>query len=222
MVVKLNGRQFHIGSAETMHYFYASLTNEPPSPSHAMPLSPETQREIDGLVRGGFEDRARIIEIFCEEMYAPGELDEAEVVATIDAAFAALARDKATWPAVTDCDRLDQVFAALDTLGIIALQNAGYTQSDGHDDVRQSYDEHADRDRVIGYCFYHGQDLERAVHGEGLYLAFGPIDARDEATQGPRIGAMIVEELTRAGFTVQWDGTFAKRIYIPNIDWKRR
>jgi len=39
-----------------------------------MPLSPETLREIDGLVRGGFEERARIIEILCEEMYAPGEL----------------------------------------------------------------------------------------------------------------------------------------------------
>jgi len=187
-----------------------------------MPLSRETLHEIDGLVRGGFEDRARIIEIFCAEMYAPGELDAAEVVAAVDAALASLARDKATWPAVTDCDRLDQAFATLDALGIIALQNAGYTQSDGYDDVRQSYDEHPDRDRVIGYCFYHGQDLERAVQGVGLYLAFGPIDARDEATQGPRIGAMIVEEFTRAGFTVQWDGTFTKRIYIPTIDWKRR
>src|SRR5262249_3689865 len=168
------------------------------------------------------EDRARIIEILCEEMYAPGELDEAEVVAAIDTALASLARDKASWPAVTDCDRLDQAFAALDALGIIALQNAGYTQSGGYDDVRQHHDEHADRNRVIGYCFYHGQDLERAVHGEGLYLAFGPIDARNEATEGSRIGALIVEELKRAGFTVQWDGTFGKRIHIRAIDWKRR
>ena len=34
----------------------------------------EILREIDGLVRGGFEERDRIIEILCEEMYAPGEL----------------------------------------------------------------------------------------------------------------------------------------------------
>jgi hypothetical protein len=187
-----------------------------------MPLSPETLREIDGLVRGGFEERARIIEMLCEEMYAPGELDEAEVVAAVDAAFASLARDKASWPAITDCDRLDQAFAALNARGIIALQNAGYTQSDGHDDVMQSYDEHSDRGHVVGYCFYHGQDLERAVHGEGLYLAFGPIDARNEATEGPRIGAIIVEELKRAGFTAQWDGTFGQRICVPAIDWKRR
>jgi len=33
---------------------------------------------------------------------------------------------------------------------------------------------------------------------------------------------MIVEELKRAGFTVQRDGTFAQRICVPKIDWKRR
>jgi hypothetical protein len=187
-----------------------------------MPLSPETLREIDSLVRGGFEERARIIEILCEEMYAPGELAEAEVTAAVDAALASLASDKTTWPATTDCDRLDNAFAALNARGIIALQNAGYTQSDGYDDVRESYGKHSNRDTVIGYCFYHGQDLERAVHGEGLYLAFGPMDAKKEETEGPRIGAMVVEELVRAGFAVKWRGTFAQRIFVPDIDWKRR
>jgi len=143
-----------------------------------MPLNSDALHEIDGLVRGGFEKRDRIIEILCEEMYAPGELDEAEVIAAVDAALAAHARDKTTWPVTTDCDRLDSVFAALNAQGIIALQNAGLTQSDGYYDVRQSYNERADRDTVIGYCFYHGQDLEGAVRGEGLYLAFGPIDAK--------------------------------------------
>lgn len=187
-----------------------------------MPLSSDALHEIDGLVRGGFEKRDRIIEIMCEEMYAPGELDEAEVIAAVDAALAALARDKTTWPETTDCDRLDSVFAALNARGIIALQNAGLTQSDGYYDVRQSYNERADRDTVIGYCFYHGQDLEGAVRGEGLYLAFGPIDAKKEETEGPRIGAMIVEELARAGFAVTWNSTFNQRILIPAIDWKRR
>jgi hypothetical protein len=187
-----------------------------------MALNADVLHEIDGLVRGGFEERARIIEILCEEMYAPGELDEADVIAAVDAAFTALAQDKATWPATTDCDRLDGVFAALNARGIIALQNAGYTQSDGYDDIRESYRGHSDRDTVIGYCFYHGQDLERAVQGEGLYLAFGPMDAKKEETEGPRIGAVIVEELTRAGFAVKWNGSFAQRICIPAIDWKRR
>jgi hypothetical protein len=37
-----------------------------------MRLSPDTLREIEGLVRGGFEERDRIIEIVCQEMYEPG------------------------------------------------------------------------------------------------------------------------------------------------------
>src|SRR5712672_4250226 len=182
-----------------------------------MSLNPETLREIDGLVRGGFEERARIIEILCEEMYEPGELDEAEVIAAVDAAFTALAQHKMTWPAITDCDKLDRVFAALNTRGIIALQNAGYTQSDGYDDVREIYNPRSDRDKMVGYCFYHGQDLERAVNGEGLYLALGPMDAQNEETAGPRVGAMIVAELERMGFSAQWDGTFNQRIYVPAI-----
>src|SRR4051794_32529957 len=99
----------------------------------AMPLSQATLREIRAQVRGGFEDRGRILEIFCEEMYAPGELDPAEVEAAIDDARAAYEAEKAGWPEVTDCDRLDAVFASLKRRGIIALQNAGYTQSDGQD-----------------------------------------------------------------------------------------
>jgi hypothetical protein len=52
-----------------------------------MALNPETLREIDGLVHGGSEERARFIEILCEEMDAPGELDESDVIATVDAAL---------------------------------------------------------------------------------------------------------------------------------------
>jgi hypothetical protein len=187
-----------------------------------MPLEPEVLRQIDGLVRGGFEDHDRIVEILCEEMYEPGELAEEEVEEAVGDAIEALERDKGTWPAVTDCDKLDKVFDALNKRGIIALQCAGYTQSDGYDDVQQEYEERPGREKLIGYCYYHGQDLERAVHGKGLYLAFGPMDPDKEESEGPRVGAMIVDQLKSAGFTVEWDGTFSDRIYIPRVDWKRR
>jgi hypothetical protein len=73
---------------------YRALENE----GISMPLNSEVLRNIDGLVRGGFDERDRIIEIFCEEMHEPGELDEAEVTVAVDAAFASLEKDKATWP----------------------------------------------------------------------------------------------------------------------------
>ncbi len=59
-------------------------------------------------------------------MYAPGKLDESDVTAAVDAAFASLARDKATWPATTDCDRLDGAFAALNARGDLGYQDQFY------------------------------------------------------------------------------------------------
>ena len=47
-------------------------------------LAREALDEIAVLVRTGFHDKDRLIEIFCEEMYAPGELDPAEVSVAIE------------------------------------------------------------------------------------------------------------------------------------------
>jgi hypothetical protein len=184
-------------------------------------LSWETKEEITTLVRCGFYDRERLQEIFCEEMYAPGELDTEEVARAIDAALANLDAEKTTWPAVTDCDLLDQAFTAINERGIIALQNAGNTQSDGYSDVKDAYKDAPDQERITGYCFYHGQDLERAVRGGGLYLVFGPMNPKDEETKGSVVGRAIQEELERVGLEAEWDGTFSKRIYLPKIVWQR-
>jgi len=78
-----------------------------------MTLSVETQDEIKAMVRGGFEEHDRIVEIFCEEMYAPGELAPQEVETAVAAAIRELESEKASWRAITDCDKLDAVFEAL-------------------------------------------------------------------------------------------------------------
>jgi uncharacterized protein DUF6891 len=185
-------------------------------------LDKETKEAITIFVRSGFYESDEIIEIVCEEMHEPGEVSEADVTAAVEAESEAWQAGKKHWPKVTDCDKLDQVFEKLNAKGIIALQNAGYTQSDGFDDFRQAYEEHPNQSSVIGYCFYQGQDLERAVLGQGLYLSFGPLDADEEETKGPEIGEMVREELKKAGFAVEWDGTFQQRILIPRIVWQRR
>jgi|SRR3954470_4512218 hypothetical protein len=185
-------------------------------------LSPETTEEIRARVRSGYYDKEQLLALFCEEMYEPGELEPDEVSSVLDREFQQWEVEKKSWPAVTDCDRLDRAFAAIGKRGVIALQNAGYTQSDGYSDVSEAYAESPNQDKIIGYCFYHGQDLERAVLGDGLYLAFGPVDPKDEATQGPVVGRLICEELQRAGLQVEWDGTFKQRIFIPGIVWQRR
>ena len=185
-------------------------------------MAPETLEQISTLVRSGFYLKEIVMEILCEEMYAPGELDPAEVSSVLDTELQKLSTEEASWPDVTDCDRLDIVFAALNARGIVALQNAGHMQDDGYDEVWEAYPDAADDEHTLGYCFYHGQDMERAVRGGGLCLAFGPVEPEDMATKGHEVGRIIKHELERVGFHVEWDGTFKQRILIPRIDWKRR
>ena len=187
----------------------------------AMPLPAEVLEQISVLVRARFDEKRRLLEIFGEELYEPGELSSDEVSLAIDEEEHKLAAEEARWPEVTDCDRVGDAFSALHARGVIALENAGYTTSDGYDDFREAYAQVPDRSRVIGYCYYHGQDVERAVRGGGLYIAFGPVDAKKEETEGPRIGGIVKEELERVGLVVEWNGTFGQRIHVP-MRWQRR
>jgi len=185
-------------------------------------LTDATKSEIASMVRSGFYDRERLIVVFTEEMYASGELDSDDVISTIDSQFAEYVQEKLAYPETTDCDRLDTAFGQMNERGVIAIQNAGYTQSDGFEDVGEVYNQHANKESILGYCFYHGQDLERAVSGDGLYFAFGPVDPAGEQTVGLDVGRIVKEELENAGLPVDWDGTFENRLKIPKLIWQKR
>ena len=172
-------------------------------------------------VWSGFYNPGEILTIVTEEAFEPGEIDTGEASAIIASEVARKTKEEALWPSITDCDKLDTVFKELNAMGIIALQNAGYTQSDGMSDMTERYEElGGESSPVIGYCFYHGQDLERAVRGEGLMVTFGDIKGTDE--KGIEIGRIIKDKLSHAGFTVKWNGTIGQRLEIETFDWKRR
>jgi hypothetical protein len=194
--------------------------DEPPSRAYYAPVS-ETDdyilRCIKTWVWSGFYGPDDIQEMLGDVLEP--DADEAMLRAAVESELAAKATAEVTWPRVTDCDRLDAVFAELDQGGVMALQNAGYTMSDGRCDVGERLAER-DRDQVKGYCFYHGQDLERAVTGGGLMLAFGNLDADVSGKQA--IGNLVAATLRKAGFEVDWNGDAEKRIHLPRIDWKRR
>jgi len=177
--------------------------------------------EIRRLVWSGFYDAPAVRDIVLEEIFQPGEIDPAWVEQHIDQEFARKLQVERAWPVVTDCDKLDRAFDELNDSGIIALHNAGYEQDDGIEDVTEVYHELGAEDSPVqGYCFYHGQDLERAVDGEGLMLSFGDILGAD--AKGEEIGERIVEVLHRHGLAVTWSGTIAERIELPEIQWRRR
>ena len=76
------------------------------------------------------------------------------------------------------------------------------------------------RDGVLGYCFYHGQDLERAVCGEGLMLAFG--DLEDTQDGKIEIGKIVANVMQANGFIFEWDQDPEKRISTGPFEWQRR
>jgi hypothetical protein len=177
--------------------------------------------QLRTLVQSGFYEADEIFEIVTEDASDLGAEDAVWAQTAIAGAIDERREAEKTWPPVTDCDRLDQAFAALDRAGIIALHNAGYTLSDGESDVSEAYHERGGKSSgYSGYCFYHGQDVERAVAGQGLHLAFGDIDG--DAAKGIAIGRRIVAELARQGLAVEWSGAIETRIFIPLFAWRRR
>ena len=152
------------------------------------------------------------------DIIEPGA-DEARLRAAVGHEFARKKAAEASWPDTTDCDRLDRAFADLAAEGVIALHYAGNTMSDGLDDVTDAL-EVSDRAAVKGYCFYHGQDVERAVRGGGLWIAFGSFD-RDPSSKA-QIGSVVTSALEKVGLDVDWNGDPEARILLSKFDWKRR
>ena len=117
--------------------------------------------------------------------------------------------------------RLRAVFAALNARGIVAVENAGYTQSDGWDDVNEIAAKLAERgERPRAAVFYHGQDVQRGKRGEGLSLTFGSYAARRTEADSLAVGHIIVGLLEANGFRPKWDGTLTTRVHTGRFEWR--
>lgn len=125
------------------------------------------------------------------------------------------------WPDVTDCDRLAQVFEALESKGVIAIQNAGWDKSEAFHACLEAYRAHGRRPEMFGICYYTSQDVDTAVDGGGLYLGFSSTRSEDESTDAPRAGSTVKAELEKAGLNVEWDGDPASRIKVL-MQWQLR
>lgn len=147
------------------------------------------------------------------------DADEAFLRSAVEPEFEKKAVAEASWPSETDCDRLDQAFKELNSNGVIALHNAGSTMSDGLNEVGETLHERG-QSGVKGYCFYHGQDVERAVADGGLWLAFGNLD--DDKAKKAETGDLIQRTLENHRLVVEWDGDPETRLGIPHFNWKRR
>jgi hypothetical protein len=129
--------------------------------------------------------------------------------------------EESRWASRTMNDAIDDAFGELNENGIVALQNAGYTMSDGWSDANELAAKLETKPR--GAAFYHGQDMERAIDGAGLHLAFGAyVEGAAHEAASRAVGREVCETLARHGVTTEWDGSVERRIRILPFEWRKR
>lgn len=187
-------------------------------PDAVADLRAQVQRDL----ASGFYDEDQILksaaEVFADEI-DPATL-RAAAQGALKTALAERRSAQRAWPAVTDCDRLDAAFAALEIQGVVARQNFSCCGTCGASEI---WDEIAAFEkaggRARGYAFYHVQDTDSAVQGHGLYLNYGAVEEGEAAALS--VAHEIVADLEAHGLTTRWDGSWNQRIGV-DLDWKRR
>jgi hypothetical protein len=153
----------------------------------------------------------------------PDEVDEDLVRRLVQEEFDRKTEAERSWPAETDCNRLTKAFEKLTSMGILAVENIAYTLTDGwaewDDLIDSEWIPAGVFDQIRGGCFYHGQDLEGAIAGRPLCIAFSALEENREKEE-PIVGKQICEVLAEFGFKPEWNGDVSKRICVP-IRWMR-
>jgi hypothetical protein len=181
----------------------------------------EFLEEIYTHVWSGLYDADEIVLMLTDIWVSPGDPDEAWIQRAVKKEFAKKKKQEATWPKTTDCDLLEDAFAVLEDEGIIALDDAGITKSDGLEDVMDVYEDAGGKESdYVGYCFYNHQDLEGVLANGDLWLSFG--DIHGDARRGVKIGRRVKAALEEAGLQVKWSGTIGQRILVTGMRWQRR
>jgi hypothetical protein len=191
------------------------------------PLTPEDFDDLHDFIKiqvaAGYAPLDEIIEdsagLFADAGLDPEAVRHAARTVT-DRAIAAHLAEQAAWPEPTDNDRLDAALADLDGAGILARQHFACCETCGAREIHDELDQAEKAGRTMrGFTFFHRQDTEHAVDGEGLYLSYGA--ANRDSSVSVAIGHEIVAALGRHGLTPAWNGKLVHRIALP-LTWRRR
>ena len=180
---------------------------------------------IENQVRMGFLSLDEIKDNILDEIEDnefENEISEDWATQHIEAEWQSMLNETKTWKSPTDIERLIAAFDELCDQNIIALHNAGYTTSDGEYEVVDVERKLQDNGIVSdGYCFYHEQDLSRAIAKEdpSLYIAFQKVDNEDDAVT-IAVGKKVVDVLKKHQFEVDWNESPTSKILIPNFKWE--
>ena len=199
-------------------------------PVHAEIPTSKNQEYIDNIinfhVKSGLTSIKDIEEITISAVVDNGfeeEFSKKWIKSRIKQAHVKVLSQSKNWIVPTDVSRLIKAFDELNQEGIIAFHNAGYTTTDGFDNIREVLQLRKKKHIKVstGYCFYHQQDLERAMDADMaiLSLSFGSVSKGDEK-KSIEIGKQIVKVLKKYHFKVNWNKTQDKKIEILNFKWQ--
>jgi hypothetical protein len=141
---------------------------------------------IVSQVRMGFLPIDEIKDNIIEEIEDNGfedEISEDWANEQINKEWENLISESKNWNSPTDNERLTEAFDELCDKNIIALHNAGFETSDGEYEVVEVERALRENGKMSdGYCFYHEQDLARAISKDNpsLYIAFQKINNEDD------------------------------------------
>jgi hypothetical protein len=173
-------------------------------------------------VRAGFDSAHEIVESATNyALESHGREDLQPVIKRITAELLTAHRaEQSGWGATTDCDRLDEAFAALNQQGIVARQDFSCCTHCGHTDIWDEIAQVEQNQAVEGYVFYHLQCTERAIESGQLLLAYGCLE--DESAALARVATKVVAELRRVGLDATWQGNAGYPIVVDGMVWRRR
>ncbi len=189
-------------------------------------MSEDQQFIFDSIytqVRSGFYSLEDIQTSIVEEIEDNGfedEISEDWAHEHINLVYQELLKESKNWESNNQTQRLIAAFDELADSKFIALHYPGYTNEDGEYEVEEVERALIDNnEKSNGYCFYHGQDLERAVRGEGLYISFQKINNESDAVS-KEIAKKVVEVLEKHDLKVDWNGKATSRIFLPDFKWE--
>ena len=197
-----------------------AITGDPSRTSMIDTTKEDINEIIDVSIKSGFYDKEDIFANVEDYLYEIS-FDHDWVRQQIDNAYVDRKKEQSTWPSVTDFDKLVQAFDELNAIGIVALHNAGMTKQDGEGEVIEVYKELLKKGiKTKGFCYYHWQDVERAVYDSHLFIGFG--DFNNNEQDALEIGKLVATTIGSKGFKINWDETAKARIEITNIKWQKR
>ncbi|MCA9274886.1 MAG: hypothetical protein KDA29_02565 [Phycisphaerales bacterium] len=171
------------------------------------------------LIATGYEQEDYVLELVREMLRDEGVADVDDYATrAVSGAIQAQIQSQASWSTPTDCDRLRAAFDSLKEQGILAQHHYSCCGSCGAAEIRIQIDfDESQGTRWRGFTFYHVQDTENAVDGDGIFLNYGDRKGTEEGSI--EIANHVCRVLGEHGLETDWDGDLGRRIRV-NLEWQ--